>query len=113
MAKKQKNTNEQKPLSDGRDAGGKFTAGNNYGRGNPLGKACNDLRVALINRVRPDDIQDIVDMLLLKAKKGNLRAVREILNRTIGLPIQTDIIEKLENLERVVEELSQEKESNL
>jgi len=38
------------------------------------------------------------------AKTGDVQAVREILNRTLGRPVEADVIERLERLEAAIVE---------
>jgi hypothetical protein len=99
------------PLSDGKDSKGKFTVGNRYGVGNPLSRQVNELRVALINRVTCRDIEDIIDALIKQAKAGSVVSAREILDRCLGRPLESDILEKIETLERTLNELQTTSES--
>lgn len=70
--------------SNGRQAGGRFAAGNSYGRGNPHARQTAALREALLSAVTPDDVLDVVRSLLEQAKLGNVQAARELLDRTCG-----------------------------
>lgn len=58
------------------------------------------LRRALLRTVTPDDIAAIVRALVARAKDGDTLAAREILNRTLGRPLEADILERVEALER-------------
>jgi len=92
-----------KPLgngSNGRDSNGRFAAGNTGGPGNPHVKRTSELRVALLNAVSTEDVEKIVQAIVKNAKAGNLVAAREVLDRTIGRPSQTDIVARLESLEQ-------------
>lgn len=84
---------------NGRRDDGKFAPGWKGGPGNPHGKRTARLRAELLRCVRPADIREIVSTLLAQAKSGDLSAIRELLNRTLGTPIASDIIERIERLE--------------
>jgi hypothetical protein len=74
------------PATNGRDAKGKFAVGNRAGRGNPLNRRVHKLRYALLRHVKKEDLLEVVDALLAKAKEGDLPSIRELLNRRIGRP---------------------------
>jgi hypothetical protein len=81
----------------GRDEAGKFMNGNRLGRGGaPLAQRSLALRAALLASVTAEDIAAIVKKLIEKARKGDLRAAREILNRTCGKAINADPREPLQ-----------------
>ena len=70
--------------SNGRTAGGQFAVGNAGGPGNPHGRRVETLRSALLDAVTDDDLQAIVSKLVEMAKGGDLRAMKEVLDRTLG-----------------------------
>ncbi len=70
--------------ANGRAAGGRFAVGNAGGPGNPHVRETARLRSVLLAAVSDDDIKVIVAKLLKKAKAGDLRAIREVLDRTLG-----------------------------
>lgn len=73
--------------SGGRDSNGRFTIGNRLSRGGaPLAARSCSLRAALLAAVSPGDIAEIAAKLLQRAKRGDVKAAREILNRCIGKP---------------------------
>lgn len=76
---------------NGRDHKGRFGPGNKFGRGNPLNRKVAKLRSALLRRVSTDDIREVVDKLLELAKGGDLAAIRELLDRTLGKPVAMDM----------------------
>ncbi len=73
--------------ANGRDAQGRFLAGNAGGPGNPHAKRTAELRAILLDVVTDDDYRAVVARLLKMAKAGNLAAIREILDRTVGKPV--------------------------
>jgi hypothetical protein len=78
-------TSEPKPRP-GRDAEGRFVQGNPGGPGNPFARKTAALRKALLERVTEEDIQEIVIVLLLKAKQGDAAAARLLLSYVVGKP---------------------------
>jgi hypothetical protein len=90
--------------ANGRDPGGRFGKGNPGGRGNPMAKHVNKLRVALLKAVKPKDMKMIIEALLAKARAGDVPAVREILSRTMGEPVAADLLARLESLEKMAQE---------
>jgi hypothetical protein len=71
---------------NGRDAKGRFTQNNPGGPGNPFARKTAALRKALIDAVTDADIQEIATILLLKAKQGDLAAVKLLFTYIIGKP---------------------------
>jgi hypothetical protein len=69
-------------------------------KGNPHAKRVNELRAAMMEAVTPDDVRKIVAALANAAKAGDTAAAREVLDRTIGKPVQTDLIQRVEELEQ-------------
>ena len=74
--------------SNGRQSGGRFAKGNAGGPGNPHARRVAELRAALLERIADGDLRDIVEMLLSKAKAGDIAAAKEVLDRAIGRPQQ-------------------------
>ena len=87
------------PSPNGRDGCGRFAKGNSGGPGNPAGGKAERLRHALLNAVTEKDIAEIAAALIASAKTGDVQAVRELLNRTLGRPTDADTIARLERLE--------------
>ena len=83
-----------------RDDTGRFTPGNTAGKGNPHAAKVARLRAALLDAVTPSDIESIIQGLIAKAKGGDIHAAKIILERTLGQPLQADILERLEQLEK-------------
>jgi hypothetical protein len=53
----------------------------------------------LVAAVSEDDMRDIIGKLVEKAKAGDVAAAKVVLERCLGRPIESDIIERLEALE--------------
>src|SRR4051812_1641500 len=85
--------------SSGRGPNGKFLPGNRLGKGNPFAQRTQRLRVALLESVSPADVEQIIDAMVAAAKKGDVVAAREVLDRTIGRSVATDILQRIEALE--------------
>lgn len=92
------------PSPNGRDAKGRFASGNPGGPGNPYAKRVGELRSALIEAVTPKDIAAIARRLVAEAKAGNVPAIREVLDRTIGRPLEADLLARIDELERLLAE---------
>ncbi len=86
----------------GRDERGRFADGNRAGRGNPHSRRVAELRSALLAAVTPRDVKQVVSVLLEKAKGGDTVAAAQLLDRTIGKPTTTDILQRLEALEQAL-----------
>lgn len=69
---------------DGRDHRGRFLPGNAGGSGNPQAGAVARLRSAMLSSVTEADIQAVIAKLIEQALEGNVMAIREVLDRTIG-----------------------------
>jgi len=95
----------------GRDAQGRFAAGNKLGKGNPFAARVAKLRSELLKAVTPADIRGVVRKLITQAKSGDLPAIKELLDRVLGKPLETDVFDKLENLERLVDEFTAENQN--
>ena len=91
--------------SDGRDpVTGRFAPGWRGGKGNPLARRVGRLRAELLRAVTPEDIRGVVDALLAEARGGNVAAIRELLDRTLGKPVELDLLERIARLERALDE---------
>ena len=71
-------------ITSDRDPKGRWQSGNGAGRGNPLAKQVQAIRVALVSAVTPADIQAVVQRLLQQAKEGDVVAAKIIFERTAG-----------------------------
>ena len=90
--------------TEGREAGtGRFTAGNKFGRGNKLAAEVHNLRRAMFAAVTPEDVQAAMKALVAEGRAGNVVAIKELLDRLVGKPIELDYQERLEQLEEFLE----------
>jgi len=97
---------------NGRDEFGRFVKGNQFGKGNPLAKKVARLRAALLCAITPNDVQAIIKKLIKQARAGDLAAAKEVFDRAVGRPQELDFIEKLENLEKMLDEIARQTESD-
>ena len=88
----------ESPSTNGAN-GGRFKPGNPGGPGNPHAKHVAQLRSALLEAVTPTDMAAIITKLVADAKAGSVQAAKEVLERTLGKPIEADLLERLERLE--------------
>jgi len=88
---------------NGRDVKGRFLPGNRHGKGNPLVKQTTKLRAVLMEAVTPEDMRQVVLKLVAMAKSGDAVAIRELLNRVYGRPVEPrlDLTEVLTREERI------------
>jgi hypothetical protein len=70
----------------GRDANGRFAKGNKLGTGNPFARQVAALRQQIINRTAAQDLDEIVDGLIFRAKGGDLAATKLLLGYLVGKP---------------------------
>ena len=89
---------------NGRAPGGRFAKGNAGGPGNPYAKRIGELRAALLKALSDAEWQAVIDRLIKAAKDGESWAIRELLDRTLGKPIDADLIERIEQLEAQLSE---------
>lgn len=82
---------EQPSLSanSGRLPNGRFGKGNRLGIGNPFRIRLHELRSALYAEVKDKDIVMIARKLISMSRKGNIHAIRELLDRLLGKPHQS------------------------
>lgn len=60
------------------------------------------LRVAMLAGVTKEDVMEIMQALVEKAKKGDVGCAREILDRCIGKADESSLVRKVEELEAIV-----------
>lgn len=85
---------------NGRSHRGRFGPGNRGGPGNPFSAQVAKLRSALLGAVKPADLQEVMAALLKQAKSGDVASIKELLQRLLGPPVETDLIERIESLEQ-------------
>lgn len=93
-----------------RGPGGRFAKGNREGRGNPLAGRAAKIRAVLLQQLTPARAKEIAKALIEQASQGDMAAIRELFDRTIGRPAQQDVVERIEKLERLIDEESQRDE---
>jgi hypothetical protein len=89
--------------SDGRDSNGRFAPGWKGGPGNPHAKKTARLREALLSAVTEADLKKAAAALLAKATKGDIAAFKELCDRILGRPSSSDLHERVERLEELIE----------
>ena len=72
-----------------RAANGQFQPGNQEACGNPFARRVAQLRSILMQTATDGDFAEIAQMLIAKAKKGDLAATRLLLSYTLGKPSPT------------------------
>lgn len=92
------------PVGDGRNADGTFATGNKAGKGNPMARKAQQLRAAMFRAITATDLREIVKKLVDLAKGGDVAAAREVLQRCLGPAESLDILERLNNLEAVIQD---------
>ncbi len=60
------------------------------------------LRSALLKAVKPADVTAIVAKLVTDAKAGSVASAREVLERALGKPVESDLLERIERLEQLL-----------
>ena len=93
---------------NGRDTGGRFAKGNAGGPGNPYAARVARLRAALLDAVTPEDIDAVARALVRQTRQGDVASIRELLSRTLGKPVEADLLERMEALERTLEDIRDE-----
>jgi len=88
---------------NGQDARGRFAPGNRLGKGNPLAGRAAKIRAVLLRKLTPKDAAAIADKLIADAKAGDLAAIKELFDRTIGRPAQLEMIEEVQALRELIE----------
>jgi hypothetical protein len=81
------------------DRHGRFTPGNQAGKGNPLASRAQEIRVGVYAASDIAEVRKIVKSLIRAAKNGDLAAAKYILDRLLGPPVPLDMLERLEALE--------------
>src|SRR5262249_38682576 len=76
------------PPTPGPDHGpdGRFTRGNNAASGNPFARKMAALRQAAVDSFTEEDIHEMIEAVKVKARKGDLSAVRLAMSYSAGKP---------------------------
>lgn len=69
-----------------RQANGRFANGNPGGPGNPYARRVSQIRSMILEAVTDEDLREVVQTLVKRAKEGDVAAARELLNRLVGRP---------------------------
>lgn len=85
--------------ANGRGTSGRFLPGNRIAKGNPVARQAQQLRCALMDAVKPDDLTRIVTRLIVLAQGGDVQAAKLILDRVLGPPVPIDVEERISQLE--------------
>jgi len=81
---------EQAPAADdGRDARGRFAARNAGGPGNPFARRVAELRTVLLETVTDDELRIVAGQFMVKAKFGDLAAIKLLFQYVLGKPAAT------------------------
>jgi hypothetical protein len=80
---------ETAPEDTGRDARGRFTAGNAGGPGNPFARRVASLRTILLECVNDEEMRHIAGQLVVMAKAGDLAAIKLLFQYVLGKPAVT------------------------
>jgi hypothetical protein len=79
-----------------RQSDGRFAKGNPGGPGNPFARQVAKLRQVLLESVTEEDLREIVQAMVKKAKEGDMVAAREVLSRVIGKPAEAPDPDRLD-----------------
>ncbi len=69
---------------NGRGPDGRFISGWRGGPGNPYARRTAELRAVMLKQISVADLRAIVDVLVEQAKRGDLAAIKLVLDRTCG-----------------------------
>lgn len=69
---------------------------------NRLQRVQRKFKIAMLSAVTIGEIQEIMSELVRQAKKGNISAAREVLDRCVGKTSEQEVIERLAELEALV-----------
>ena len=91
------------PPSSGRRQNGTFAPGHKFAKGNPNAAKVQKLREGLLEAVSADDLMDVVKVLIVKAKTGDVAAAKLLFDRLLGPPLAVDVEERMQTLEQLLE----------
>jgi ribosomal protein L17 len=55
-----------------------------------------------MDAVTEDDLTEVVESLITKAKNGDIAAIKVLFDRLFGPPIAADVVERIERLEQQI-----------
>lgn len=93
-----------KASNDGRRPDGKFARGNRGGPGRPRLAHLTALRDAVYSAVEPGDVAQVLQSLKAQALAGDTTAAVAFLRRVLGPEVSADIVLRLEEIERLLQE---------
>jgi len=97
---------------NGRRVDGRFAKGNPGGPGNPNARRVARLREAMLKAATPEKLKKVLNRLIEKAIEGDVAAAKEVFERTVGKPLADDILQRIENLEKLAKHASKSTENN-
>lgn len=77
---------------------------------NSFARKVAELRTAIMASVTVEDMMEIMVTLLEKAKAGNMFAIKEVFDRTLGKPVEPDVMGQIADLQSIVRSLISERE---
>src|SRR5262249_7031837 len=86
MSASPQNPAAAEPKSD-RGPNGRFTMGNKGGPGNPFGRQLAEIRKRLLTVVPLEELDDILRIVVQKAKAGDMVAAKLVLQYIVGKPV--------------------------
>lgn len=115
MADESTNANDRNNGNNHDSRTGRFTKGNQaaVGRRKAHAEHVGKLRTAMLAAMTPDSVLRIMATLETEAEKGNVVAIKEYLDRAVGKPLPLDIVERLEQLEKLLNIQAPEAEHDL
>jgi hypothetical protein len=97
------------PLDNGHNGNhdnrtGRFAKGNKaaVGRRARHAEHVGKLRTAMLAAMTPESVLRIMATLEAEAENGNIVAIKEYLDRAVGKPLPLDVVERLEQLEKLL-----------
>ena len=96
-----KDQDSETETPEGRDASRRFAPGWR-GPGNPHAKKVAQLRSALFETVTVDYMRAVAAKLVELSRAGDLLAIKELLERCLGKPVEGDFLERLDALAQVL-----------
>jgi hypothetical protein len=80
---------QQAAENTGRDRGGRYIGGNAGGPGNPFARRVAQLRAVLLETVTDEELRIVAGQLMVKAKFGDLAAIKLLFQYVLGKPATT------------------------